>query len=180
MTRRLVAGLVALIALGGVVAYGLANQDEVATPATTGVTVPPEGFTTFAAAPIAGSTLEGKAFSLSRLRGTPVFINFWATWCEPCKEEAPQLREFANGLGGRAQVVGVAIDSDSDRARSFARTAGWTYPIVERECCELGDRYGVVFMPTTIVVDGDGRVVDRLVGAQTLARLRAELRALGA
>jgi thiol-disulfide isomerase/thioredoxin len=180
MSRRLVAGLVALIAFGGVFAYGLSKQDDVSHIDTTNVTVPPSGFRTFAAAPIAGATLEDREFSLTSLRGKPAFINFWGTWCEPCKKEAPQLREFADGLGRRAAFVGVAIDSERAAARSFARTSGWRYPIVSRRCCDLSNRYGVVYMPTTIVVDGQGRVVDRLVGPQTAARLTAELRALGA
>jgi thiol-disulfide isomerase/thioredoxin len=180
MSRRLVAGLVALIAIGGVFAYGLSKQDDVSGIDTKHVTVPPAGFQTFTAAPIAGSTLEGKAFSLASLRGKPVFINFWGTWCEPCKREAPQLRAFADRLDRRAAVVGVAIDSQNGNPRGFARKAGWRYPIVSRQCCELGNRYGVVYMPTTIVVDSQGRVVDRLIGPQTTARLDAELRALGA
>jgi hypothetical protein len=63
---------------------------------------------------------------------------------------------------------------------AFARKAGWRYPIVSAPCCDLGDRYGVVAMPTTIVVDSKGQVVDRLIGPQTAARLTAELHALGA
>ena len=180
MSRRLVAGLVALIAIGAVFAYGLSKQGDVAGIDTKNVVVPPAGFTTFDAAPIAGSTLEKQAFSLASLRGRPTFVNFWATWCGPCKREAPQLREFADGLGQKAAVVGVAIDSDPGAARAFARKSGWKYPIVSRRCCKLSNKYGVVAMPTTIVIDGNGRVVDRLIGAQTAARLDAELRALGA
>jgi cytochrome c biogenesis protein CcmG, thiol:disulfide interchange protein DsbE len=180
MSRRLVAGLVALVALGGVFAYGLSKQGDVSGIDTAHVTVPPAGFRPFTAAAFEGTTLEGGTFSLARLRGKPVFINFWGTWCVPCKREAPQLRAFADGLGQRAAVVGVAIDSADGNPRGFARKAGWRYPIVSRRCCDLSNRYGVVGMPTTIVVDSQGRVVDRLIGPQTTARLRAELRALGA
>jgi cytochrome c biogenesis protein CcmG/thiol:disulfide interchange protein DsbE len=180
MSRRLVAGLVALIAIGGVFAYGLSKQNDVATIDTTHVTVPPSGFQTFAAAAIRGTTLDQKAFSLARLQGKPVFINFWGSWCPPCKREAPDLRAFSNGLGGRAAMVGVAIDSPSADARTFIRKAGWRYPIVSLHCCDLANRYGVTYFPTTVVVNGRGQVVDRLVGPQTVARLNAELRALGA
>jgi thiol-disulfide isomerase/thioredoxin len=134
MSRRLVAGLVALIAIGGVFAYGLSKQNDVATIDTTHVTVPPSGFQTFAAAAIRGTTLDQKAFSLARLQGKPVFINFWGSWCPPCKREAPDLRTFSNGLGGRAAMVGVAIDSPSADARTFIRKAGWRYPIVSLHC----------------------------------------------
>jgi thiol-disulfide isomerase/thioredoxin len=179
MSRRLVAGLVALIAIGGVFAYGLSHQDDVASIDTTHVTVPPSGFQTFAAADIKGTTLDAKPFSLTSLEGKPVFINFWGSWCPPCKKEAPDLRSFSDGLGGQAAFVGVAIDSPSADARTFIRKAGWRYPIVSRHCCDLANRYGVTYFPTTIVVNGRGQVVDRLVGPQTVARLQAELRALG-
>jgi cytochrome c biogenesis protein CcmG/thiol:disulfide interchange protein DsbE len=180
MSRRLVAGLVALIAIGGVFAYGLSKQGAVSSIDTKHVTVPPSGFQTFSAAAIKGTTLDARSFSLARLEGKPVFINFWGSWCPPCKREAPDLRTFSNGLGDRAAFVGVAIDSPSSDARTFIRKAGWRYPIVSRQCCDLANRYGVTYFPTTIVVDRRGQVVDRLVGPQTVARLRAELHALGA
>jgi thiol-disulfide isomerase/thioredoxin len=180
MSWRLVAGLVALVAVGGVFAYGLSNQDDVSSLDSKNVTVPPAGFEPFAAAAITGTSFDGAQFSLGRLQGKPVFINFWGSWCEPCRREAPDLREFSGSLEGRASFVGVAVDSPHKDAVDFARKAGWRYPIVSARCCGLNNRYGVVGMPTTVVVDSEGRVVDRLVGPQTIARLRAELRALGA
>jgi thiol-disulfide isomerase/thioredoxin len=180
MNRRLVAGVVALIAVGGVFAYGLSKQGAVSKLDTKNVTVPPAGFATYAAAPITGTAFDGTAFSLAQLQGKPVFVNFWGSWCAPCRREAPELRTFSRSLDGRAAFVGVAIDSPHSDAVAFARKAGWRYPIVGKRCCHLSERYGLVGMPTTIVIDGKGRVVDRLLGPQTAARLEAELRALGA
>jgi cytochrome c biogenesis protein CcmG/thiol:disulfide interchange protein DsbE len=179
MSRRLVAGLVALIAVGAVFAYGLSKQGDVSSQNAKDVTVPPSGFQPFAAAAITGTSFDGADFSLARLQGKPVFINFWAPWCVPCKLEAPDLRAFSGSLEGRAAFVGVAVDSPHSDAVNFARKAGWRYPIVSARCCGLNNRYGIVGTPTTIVVDGNGQVIDRLVGPQTLARLNAELRALG-
>jgi thiol-disulfide isomerase/thioredoxin len=180
MSRRLVAGLVALVALGGVFAFGLSKQDAVSHIDTTHVVVPPAGFQPFAAAAITGTSFAGTPFSLAKLQGKPVFINFWGSWCIPCRREAPQLKAFSRTLGARAAFVGVAYQSPHANAVAFARKAGWRYPIVSAPCCDLGDRYGVVAMPTTIVVDSKGQVVDRLIGPQTAARLTAELHALGA
>ena len=180
MSRRLVAGLVALVAVGGVFAYGLSKQDDVSKVDTKHVMVPPSGFKTFPAASIAGSTLDGKRFTTSSLRGKPAFINFWGSWCPGCRDEAPDLRAFANGLGSQASLVGVAIDSPTTDTTRFVRKVGWRYPIVRKACCDDVNRYGVTFFPTTVVVNSQGQVVDRLIGPQTVARLRAELRALGA
>jgi thiol-disulfide isomerase/thioredoxin len=180
MSRRLVAGIVALIAVGGVFAFGLSKQDDVSHVATEHVVVPPAGFQPFAAASITGTAFSGKPFSLAKLHGKPVFINFWGSWCAPCRREAPELKAFSRTLGNRAAFVGVAYQSPHGKAVAFARKAGWRYPIVGAPCCDLGDRYGVVAMPTTIVVDRTGQVVDRLIGPQTVARLTAELHALGA
>jgi len=180
MSRRLVAGLVALVAVGGVFAYGLSKQDDVSKVDTKHVMVPPSGFKTFPAASIAGSTLDGKRFTTASLRGKPAFINFWGSWCPGCRDEAPDLRAFANGLGSQASLVGVAIDSPTTDTTRFVRKVGWRYPIVRKACCDDVNRYGVTFFPTTVVVNSQGQVVDRLIGPQTVARLRAELRALGA
>jgi thiol-disulfide isomerase/thioredoxin len=180
MNRRLVAGLVALVAVGGVFAFGLSKQDDVSKIDTKHVQVPPSGFKTFQAAAITGTTIDAKSFSLARFEGKPVFINFWGSWCPGCKTEAPDLRTFANGLGSRASIVGVAVDSPPGDTTSFVRKAGWHYPIVRKACCDDVNRYGVTYFPTTIVVNRRGEVVDRLVGPQSVARLQAELHALGA
>jgi cytochrome c biogenesis protein CcmG/thiol:disulfide interchange protein DsbE len=179
MSRRVVLALLGIAALGSVFAFGLSKQGQVARVDTAHITVPPAGFETYAAAPLTGSAIDGSEFSLAALRGKPAFINFWEPTCIPCQQEAPQLRSFASRLGGRASIVGVALDAPASDVRSFVTTAGWRYPIVRKRCCGLNDSYGVVGLPTTIVVDAQGRVVDRLIGAQTTARLRAELRALG-
>ena len=76
--------------------------------------------------------------------------------------------------------MGVAIDSPPTDTTRFVRKVGWRYPIVRKACCDDVNRYGVTFFPTTVVVNSQGQVVDRLIGPQTVARLRAELRALGA
>jgi thiol-disulfide isomerase/thioredoxin len=163
-----------------VFAFGLSKQDDVSSQDTKDVKVPPAGFKTYDAAAITGTAFDGAPFSLARFEGKPVFINFWGEWCIPCRKEAPALRDFSRSLDARAAFVGVAIDSRHKEAVEFAEKHGWNYPIVAKRCCDLSQRYGIVGMPTTIVVDGQGQVVDRLTGPQTLARLRAELRALGA
>ena len=145
MSRRLVAGLVALIAVGGVFAFGLSKQDDVSRIDTKNVTVPPAGFQTFAAAAITGHGVRRQAvLARAACEGKPVFINFWGSWCAPCRREAPGAAQVPSALGGRASFVGVAVESPHAEAVAFARKAGWRYPIVSTRCCDLDDRYGVV------------------------------------
>ena len=177
MSRRLVAGLVALVAVGGVFAFGLSKQDDVSTQSTRSTSsVRPSGFQTFAAARDHGLDVRRQAASRSRgCTASPSSSTSGAAGARRCKREAPDLRTFAGALDGRASIVGVAMDSPHADAVAFARKAGWRYPIVGKHCCDLDNRYGVVYLPTTIVVDGKGQVVDRLIGPQT--RRAAERRA---
>ena len=180
MSRRLVAGLVALVVVGGVFAYGLSKQGDVAHIDTKNVKVPPPGFQTYAAAAIKGTTFSGArvlARAAARQAGLHQLLGLVVRPVPARGAAAEVVHEHAR----RSRVVrGRRHPVAAQRRVSFARKAGWRYPIVSYQCCDLGDSYGVVAMPTTIVVNGKGQVVDRLIGPQTAARLRAELHALGA
>src|SRR4051794_20617838 len=127
MRRRTIVALgCAAAVLGGVFAYGLTHQDDAA-PGVRGLD---PTFHRYAAPALPRKTLDGKPFSLQKLRGRPVVLNFWASWCVPCKEEAPQLAQVARDYAGRAQLVGVDVTDHTDKALRFARSHGWRYPIV--------------------------------------------------
>ena len=180
MSRRLVAGLVGLVALGGVFAFGLSKQDDVSHIDTAHVVVPPAGFQPFAAAAIKGTSFTGKPFSLARLHGKPVFINFWGSWCAPCRREAPQLRAFTRTWAVARRSWAWRTSRRTPKAVDFAaRPAGAIRSSARRAAISV-TATAWSCMPTTIVVDRNGQVVDRLIGPQTAARLTAELRALGA
>jgi cytochrome c biogenesis protein CcmG/thiol:disulfide interchange protein DsbE len=122
---------------------------------------------------------------LSSLRGRAVVLNFWASWCIPCKEEAPFLERVWRERRGRGAVV-VGLDAKDFRrdARAFMRRYGLTFPIVYDGPGDTLSRYGVTGFPETFVLDREGRVVEAFVGAivgdEERARLRAALeRALG-
>lgn len=111
-------------------------------------------------------TLDGKNLSLSDLRGKAVIVNFWATWCGPCKIETPWLVEFQNQYGAQGlQVVGVAMDdSGKDEIEKFAKEMGVNYPVlIGKEA--VGDAYGgVPALPESFFVGRDGKIVDRIIG----------------
>ena len=111
-------------------------------------------------------SLDGKPVRLSDFRGKAVLLNFWATWCAPCKIEMPwfvdlQKQYAAQGL----QVIGVAMDDSGEEAiAKFAKQMGVNYPVlIGKEA--VGDAYGgVEFLPTTFIIDRQGKVVDRVFG----------------
>jgi cytochrome c biogenesis protein CcmG/thiol:disulfide interchange protein DsbE len=115
--------------------------------------------------------LSGKRVDLASLRGKPAVVNFWASWCGPCKEEAPELKRFSESLGGRASMVGVDWGDAEDNAREFIAKAGWRYPILRDPSQKVGTEYGLNGLPTTFVLDSDGNIVETLQGPQTVATL---------
>lgn len=118
--------------------------------------------------------LEGDSVAVRSAVGGPAVVNFWATWCGPCRREMPELARLHRDLRGRGlQVVGIAVSSGSpEEIRSFADRHGVEYRLL-RASREWARRHFRVFgMPTTLVVDRDGRIRERMVGPQTAARLR--------
>jgi thiol-disulfide isomerase/thioredoxin len=102
-------------------------------------------------------------------------INFWASWCEPCKQEAPELKRFDDGLGGKATLVGVDWGDAPASARDFVAKAGWTYPILRDSSQKVGEEYGLNGLPTTFVLNANGDIVRTLQGPQTAQDLRQAL-----
>jgi len=111
-------------------------------------------------------SLDGKNTSLSDFHGKAVLVNFWATWCGPCKIETPWLVELQNQYGSQGlQVVGVAMDdSGKDEIAKFAKDMGVNYPVlIGKEA--VGDAYGgVPALPESFFVGRDGKIVDRIIG----------------
>lgn len=101
---------------------------------------------------------EGTA-SLATYRGKVVFLNFWASWCPPCREEVPLLTRFQRKLGDRGTVLGVTYKDDPEASRAFARKFGINYPSLRDSRLELAPEYGTRALPETFVIDTQGRLV---------------------
>jgi cytochrome c biogenesis protein CcmG/thiol:disulfide interchange protein DsbE len=99
------------------------------------------------------------AGSLADYRGKVVFLNFWASWCDPCREEVPLLTRFQKKLGDRGTVLGVTYKDDPEASRSFAQEYGVNYPSLRDSKLELAPEYGTRALPETFVVDAKGRLV---------------------
>jgi thiol-disulfide isomerase/thioredoxin len=119
--------------------------------------------------------LNGSTIAMESLRGKPLIINFWATWCEPCKEEMPDFQRFAAGPDGKkAQIVGIGIDSASNML-AFSNKLGISYLLVEGGAAGLdmltaaGDKPRA--LPFTVILDASGQAVFRKIGKVDHAEL---------
>jgi cytochrome c biogenesis protein CcmG/thiol:disulfide interchange protein DsbE len=119
---------------------------------------------------------DGK-LALSSLAGKAVVINFWASWCIPCKEEAPYLEQVSQQNASNGLVV-VGLDAKDFRsdARRFMKRFGLTYPVVYDGPGDTLGGYGVTGFPETFVIDREGKVVRAFVGAVNGKEERVELR----
>jgi cytochrome c biogenesis protein CcmG, thiol:disulfide interchange protein DsbE len=122
--------------------------------------------------------LRGHPVTLSSLHGSPAVVNFWASWCTPCRQEAPELERFARSNPGVA-VVGVDWNDAAGSARAFIRHYGLTYRVLRDGSGSVGTSYGLSGLPTTFVLDSHGRIAATLRGPQTAADLRHATASLG-
>lgn len=111
------------------------------------------------------TTPEGETVELARLRGAPVVLNFWATWCGPCRAEMPELQAIYEDRRPRGlHVIGVDIQDSAEAVTAFRRSLGITFPTPLDSDGAVTRRYLVRGVPTTIVIDSDGIVRDIHVG----------------
>jgi thiol-disulfide isomerase/thioredoxin len=127
---------------------------------------------------VAGSTIGGQKLSLASYRGDTIVLNFWGSWCAPCRAEAPALGQLARNLAPKGvRFVGVDIRDQPDSAQAFMQTFNVGYPSLN----DPGDEIALEFhstvppaaIPTTLIIDKSGRVAARIFGASSYAQLQA-------
>jgi len=111
---------------------------------------------------------NGKTVSLQDLRGKVVFLNFWGTWCPPCRRELPDIVSLTKQYKGNVQFVGIALERDKNnvlqRLQDFAKSNGMDYQLVVGSQ-ELADAYGGISgVPTTFIIDKNGKILSSAVG----------------
>lgn len=124
----------------------------------------------------------GRARSLGEWRGRWVVLNVWASWCDPCRAEAPVLQDLQRRLraSGSGTVLGVTYDDNRRDSQAFARQYGLTFPIVRDVGKRLSTRLGTRAIPETFVIDPQGRVASISRGAVDSAFAQRTLRLAGA
>lgn len=123
-------------------------------------------------------SLDGKSMSLSDLRGKAVLLNFWATWCSPCKIEMPWFIELQKQYGSQGlQIVGVAMDDSSkEDIAKFASDMGVNYPVLLGKEA-VGEAYGgVPALPESFFIGRDGKIVDKIIGLKGKAEIEDSIR----
>src|SRR5437764_5510064 len=134
---------------------------------------------------VALTDLQGKEVRLSDLRGKVVLLNFWATWCKPCKEEMPAMQAAYDKLRDEGLVV-LAVNEleDAQRVAEHVRSHGHTFPVVMDHDNRIANRYGVVGLPASCLIDRQGIVRERVSGSllteQRMADMVARYGAMGA
>jgi thiol-disulfide isomerase/thioredoxin len=130
--------------------------------------------------PFLVNDVEGRFMSTAEWRGKVVIVNFWATWCPPCREEIPMMVDLANRYKDRLQIIGISEDDDAtpEEVRDFAREQKINYPIVMGSNGISREYGGVPALPTSFIVNTDGRVVVKHVGLYPSEVYDREIRAL--
>ena len=133
---------------------------------------------------IFGTTLDGDQLDVADYRGKVVVLNFWASWCPPCRAEAPNLVEVAEQTEAEGvQFIGVNVKNAKDEARAFERNKGVPYPSLHDQPGVLLTRFRKLvpqIPPTTLLLDREGRIAGRFIGGVTERELLVPVRALAA
>jgi thiol-disulfide isomerase/thioredoxin len=124
---------------------------------------------------IRAEALDGGAIDPSHYRGKVVVVNFWASWCGPCRREQPGLQRLSEEYEGRVVFLGVNFRDDEAAARAYVREFEVTYRSAVDDTGALAHRFQVPYLPATIIADAGGELRWRLLGAQPEARLRGYL-----
>jgi cytochrome c biogenesis protein CcmG/thiol:disulfide interchange protein DsbE len=149
---RLALVLVPAAAFIALLAMGLARSD--------GAPVPGDAAPAFTA-PVLG---ESRSVSLEDLAGRPVLLNFWASWCGPCLDEAPMLRRAHAAFGDEVAFVGVDIRDSQPDALEFVDRHGLDYLHVRDEDLTIYDDYGLTGQPESFLIEADGTIVEHIQG----------------
>lgn len=160
-----------IAAILGIIWLAVSQESAVQDPSTL-ATRPQPGFR---APDFTLTTLDGNEITLSELKGRPVIINFWATWCGPCRQETPHFQTFYERFQDDVVMLGINQRENLDQVNGFVNEFGMTYPVLLDTDGTVYDRYQVFGLPTTWFVNPDGVLVSVAPGGITEAFLEDQL-----
>ena len=114
-------------------------------------------------------SIEGDSVSLSDYEGQTIVLNFWATWCGPCRSEIPEFRQFVHDHPD-IPVLGIAVDGSVSKLRQFAKQNRMNYPVLQGDSSVQQD-YNVSSLPMTVIVGPDGQIDDVHIGVMLASQL---------
>jgi len=124
------------------------------------------------------TTVDGEPISLEAMRGKPVVVNFWSTWCQPCKIEHGLLQQSARLYSGRVQFVGIVYQDEPAAVRRYLATYDQAYPQLLDDGSKVAIDYGVAGVPESFIIDAQGTIVKKQAGVLTPDVLRGTLERL--
>lgn len=133
----------------------------------------------FTAPAFALTGLDGKEVKLADFRGKPVFLNFWATWCPPCREEMPFVQELLSAYGKDVAFLAVNLTASERGVKSveeFMRQNGYTLPVALDKSGNVADKYLVRAIPTSFFIDAKGRIRQKVIGGMDKETMQGYLR----
>ncbi len=119
--------------------------------------------------------LDGTKASLTQLRGKPVFLNFWATWCPPCVGEMPHFNAVYPRYKDKINFLAVSLDDNMQEAAAFIQQQGYSFPVGYGNVNDLAGKYDIQGIPTSLLLDADGKIIASKIGAMTETELEAFL-----
>jgi cytochrome c biogenesis protein CcmG, thiol:disulfide interchange protein DsbE len=161
--HKLVTAIIAVCVVGSLTGIALAGGSS-------GAPAPAPKAPSFSL-PILGHS--GRQVSLGQYAGKPLVVNFFASWCAPCKQETPLLAKFYRSEHGKVALVGLDENDELGNALSFTKADGVSYPVGWDPQLDAASAYGVDALPQTFFLNARHQIVDRVYGAVTLAKLDA-------
>jgi cytochrome c biogenesis protein CcmG/thiol:disulfide interchange protein DsbE len=168
--KVLLIGLLGALPLVALLLAGLSRDPRYIDSPLVGRPAPP-----FRLIPVGG----GPPVTLESLKGRPVVLNFWATWCVQCADEHPVLVSAAQGLADRAVFLGAVYQDTETNVLESLRGSPSAYPILMDQGARAAIAYGVYGVPETFFISADGVIVDKQIGPLTSARLAEQLAKIG-
>lgn len=125
------------------------------------------------------SSLEGSPVRLSDFKGHPVLINYWATWCPPCRDELPHIQKRYEQYSPALVVLAINAGEDPDTIKNYIDENGFTFPVLLDPDWKVESLFGIMAYPTSVFIDDKGIILARYVGGMSLDTLDDYLRIIG-